>query len=48
VDEKILMEEAAKIGQNDRASLTLRGRAEMYLKNPLPKDWDGIFVQTKK
>ncbi|NIQ40340.1 MAG: hypothetical protein GTN81_17415 [Proteobacteria bacterium] len=41
-------EEAAKIGQNDRPSLTLRGRAEMYLKKPPPKDWDGIFVQTKK
>jgi adenylate cyclase len=39
---------AAKIGQNDRASFTLCGRAEMYLKNPPPKGWDGIFVQTKK
>ncbi len=41
-------EEAAKTGQNDRASLTLHGRAEMYLKNPPPADWDGIFLQTKK
>ncbi len=41
-------EEAAKTGQNDRPSLTLRGRAEMFLKTPPPKDWDGIFVQTKK
>jgi adenylate cyclase len=41
-------EEAAQIRQGDKASLTLHGRAETYLKAPPPEDWDGIFVQTQK
>ena len=41
-------EEAAQIRQEDRAPISLRGRAETYLKTPPPNDWDGIFVQTKK
>jgi adenylate cyclase len=41
-------EEAAEIRPRDRASLTLRERAEMYLETPPPDDWDGVFVQTRK
>ena len=41
-------EEAAQIRPKDKAALTLRERAEAYLEMPPPKDWNGIFVQTKK
>lgn len=41
-------EEAATIRPHDRASLTLRERAETYLRTPPPDEWDGVFVQTRK
>jgi len=41
-------EEAAKIREKDKASVTMRKRAEMYLQSPPPKDWDGVFVHTEK
>lgn len=41
-------EEAARIRGEDKASVTLCGRAQIYLKTPPPKDWDGIFIQTEK
>jgi len=41
-------EEAAQIREKDKASVTMRKRAEMYLKSPPSKDWDGVFVHTEK
>ncbi len=41
-------EDAVNLRPPDKAALALRGRAEMYLKAPPPKGWDGVFVQTKK
>jgi adenylate cyclase len=41
-------EEAAQIRQADRASLTLRERAETYVTIPPPEDWNGVFLQSQK
>lgn len=36
------------IDPDDQPSKTFEARCEMYLKNPPPADWDGVFVLTEK
>lgn len=43
-----LFNKALEIDENDGPSKTYIERAENYIKNPPPEDWDGVFVMTTK
>jgi len=40
--------EALKVDQNDGPSKVYYSRCRMYLENPPPPEWDGVFIMTTK
>jgi len=40
--------EALKLDQEDGPSKVYYARCKMYLENPPPPEWDGVFIMTTK
>ena len=40
--------EVLKVKEDDGPSKLYIERCEMLIKNPPPKDWDGVFIMTTK
>ena len=40
--------EALQIDPNDGPSKVYLARCKLYMDNPPPEDWDGVFVMTTK
>ena len=40
--------EALKLDQEDGPSKVYYARCKMYLDNPPPPEWDGVFIMTTK
>jgi len=43
-----LFEEGAGILEGDSSCRVMSNRCRLYLENPPPKDWDGVYVATRK
>lgn len=43
-----IFDEALTIDPNDGPSITYSERCKVYIKNPPPENWDGVFVMKTK
>tara|TARA_B100001248_G_scaffold262329_1_gene257581 strand:+ start:4806 stop:7484 length:2679 start_codon:yes stop_codon:yes gene_type:complete len=43
-----LFDQALAIDPEDGPSILFKGRAEIFLREPPPSDWDGVFIMTTK